>query len=462
MPRYPTEARHGSSGYRSRGGLSRPSGGNVVPLRTPPRTGTTVLGRVVTGPWPVNDPGPPTNPLRGLRWPGGRVGSVPMSYNLDIGFIGIGPNGQLGITYIGPELVPVGTAQRFDYAIPGASGAGTDPAGYMAPQDGHITWTFQEYPGTAGGTGNYAYSESWVGPGGPHLGYPGHTSGGNVQIFPSSTAPPDEPVYDFFRNTYPMPGTGWPNANLIGTFNIGMWEQTPLGAWNIRGRWVMADATPNFGEPGWPYNGPHPDWQPGHYPASAPVYQPFAVPVPAKQPNTWPIMRPVDIVPAGYPETLPQPGQQPVLEPVPSPRTAPTTVPMPNLPPGLPGVITPPAVSPSPGVPPVPVQPPTVIITPIPGGGIDVVTTPGSPGRTPPPASEKQQKAYTSAGPRGIRVVVNAATEMGDFINSLYAGVPKELRKHNCHHYDYVCQLRTLWDVWDDPRFNAAEFISTK
>lgn len=58
----------------------------------------------------------------------------------------------------------------------------------------------------------------------------------------------------------------------------------------------------------------------------------------------------------------------------------------------------------------------------------------------------------------GVKHVVNVATETLDFVDSMYAGV-KKLSKRRCAPHDYQCKLEVLYDHWDDPRFDAAEFV---
>lgn len=428
MPRYPTEAKHGERGYRRNGGLSEaflaPPG--LAPLLAP----------VKPSPVPVPAPVFP-----------------------HIGF-GLGLGMGIGLNAADPfpwrpwrgELYPPGFIWD-DFVVQGEGSGSSDPGDWITPANNnyHFEWNPCEVNDAIIGNGTYIFSTNAGTIPEEDVCEDATPTGLINQVFDS---PPDADI---------EPGLGpdwwwidsifYPLSDGQNGTHVILWEQraddasfsVERGTWHGVFHWTGPSTMPN----------------PFSYPTVIPsVWYPYARPVPAKHPELWPINKPVEIEAPTYPETLPDTETQPALEPEVRPRVMPSTIPMPSVPGVIPAVIMPPAVSPAPGEPVVPVAPPEVVV--VPGGfgeppNVTIVQNPV--GRTPPRGREKVQKAQTSAGPKAIRVVVNGATEFGDFINSLYAGVPRALRKHNCHHYDYVCQLKTLWDVWDDPRFDASEFV---
>ena len=412
---YPTEAKHGVGGYRNRsyGGLSRPvapAPRPVVPARPPL---PIPANSNVNVPTPANLNLPRGVPFRPLQLPYNLIGTVPGAG------IYVDANGDVGIDY--PSR-------------PGFSGRP------LAPPDG------------------------------PYISNQGYS-------------PSDDPL----AQPVPMP-SGWV-WNACGSPPLGSSFVPQPGGTQVR-YWVgetgFACANPNYGTPGDIQLSPSAAWdiregwyipvinalhvnpttnQHSHIGEYAPVDPAYEFPI--EQPWVDPVSDPVVTFPTPnprtptYPETLPEPGQQPSTRPEPGPRESPAVVPMPQLPPWVPGVIMPPAISPSPGAPPVPVQPPSVVIRPGTGPTPDVSVQPGSPGRTPPGPNTREQKGSVRGGGAGsgVRFVVNAYTEANDFINALYAGVPRHLRRTNCHPYDMYCQLMTLYDVFKSPEFNAAEFV---
>lgn len=446
MPRYPTEVRHGVTGYRGGGGLSEPRPAptrrTVRPLPQPANVNTRL-------PAPAN-----LNMPRIVRG----MASLPLNYIVPLGQLVPQPDGTLAIGY------------QEDFVIAGSGPVtGTDPNGYAAPFDAYISWDFMEYPNTFAGTSNFVYSKVFVDEFSPHTGYVGYPAidnGTQCEIFPDATSPPAAPLHDFWRNDYWYDGNPWApwpssaaSSGHTGIFDVGLWEQQSNGSWNIRGRWIMTDATP---PPQAQF--PAPEYTPGHFPQTNPVYHPFARPVPAKRPETWPIMKPVEVVPPTYPETLPEPGQQPRVQPEPSPREAPTVIVLPPFVPGMPPlVVSPPVVNPGPGQPPVPVVPPPQVLTPQPGGvAVSQPITP-PPGRRPPGRGEKERKVNlkNSVSP-GVLSAVNAATESLDFVDAMYDGV-----KHldppgkRCSARDYHCKFDALYRHFEDPRFDAAAFVES-
>ena len=65
-------------------------------------------------------------------------------------------------------------------------------------------------------------------------------------------------------------------------------------------------------------------------------------------------------------------------------------------------------------------------------------------------------------GAKAMRVGVNIVTESLDFVDSVYDGVRKLDPKHKrCKPHDYKCKLEAIWRHWDDPRFDAAQFVES-
>ena len=421
--RYPTEAKHGTGGYRRTAGRSvavpvspRPVVSPRPPLPVPANSNvfTGVAANLNTIRSVFRPANPPYNVIREDLQPGWYMdaqGNIGLAVGVPEGgrFVGdFDPEHPLA-----PPIGPYVTA-------PGQAGETTDPSQWASAD-----WTW--FPCTIGAptgsppikfmilnSGNLFCDSA----GGVHP----QLMDGSVHDTPAAAAAArttEAPyITAYLDNPQPAPGPD-PWIRMLGDY-------------------VWTSGT-------------------SYAPWTGPAAQPAIVTMPEGYPHVLP-----NPGGASYPETLPSPQEQPALAPEVGPREAPVTTPMPYLPPWVPAVILPPAVSPSPGSPPVPVQPPTVIVQPGTGGNPDVEVVPGSPGRTPPGPNRRDRKGDERGVSRGggaVRAVVNGYTEMMDFINALYAGVPQELRKTNCHPYDMYCQLSTLWDVWDDPAYDPAEFV---
>lgn len=422
--RYPTEAKHGNGGYRkvSGEGLSNePQPTNTLADRfgelgfvIPGTVAPTLPSAPVTV--PIHDPIPVRRPPLPLQGPSRFLGPV---------VAGFATGWYIGTLIWGDPFAP-----------PAGVPADHDPADWHSPS---WTWVPCTSPGTdASPPVRYFIANSGPMSCGTQVGlHPRHRDGdtfdtpqdavlGITTHLPYVQAYLDEPI----------PVVGGPPDTKVRMLGEYLYTDDPIDApWTYDGPLSPPALVPGYGTP---------------------------VEYPSEEPELAPIMWPAVPVVGPYPSTLPDAGtqpSQPVEEPVRSP--APTTVPMPTLPPWAPpAVIMPPSVVVQPGQPPVPVQPPDTVIEVVPGGSPTVTQPPGTaPTNNPPNPREVWRKGETPAGPRGIRTVVNVATEVGDFINSMYAGVPDELRHSRCHQYDYYCQVATLYDVWDDPRFDAAEFV---
>lgn len=436
--RYPTEAKHGVSGYKNRGqgGLSNPvapAPRPVVPGRPdlPPELGFVVPGltpALVPAPTaplvPIHDPIP--GAVRPLLRPGFGRALGPFAAGLATGW-------ALGVLIWGDPFATGGP----DTSV-GAEGWSNpkwtwNPCGTVLDGQG----------GGAGKTGILGWHMQTIG---------SHPHGTFVQCnqvdpaeMPNIYTNPADAVNESF--TSPSVGIGLIPLQEITTgpdagdgISVGVYipNNYPDNLFDPE-PWVqvmLEGPTPGYGTP---------------------------LTFPESEPELAPIMWPAVPVANPYPATLPDAFEQPSTQPSVRPVAPPTVVPMPPLPPWVPVVVVPPVIT-TPGGSVVPVQPPTVVVTPAPGGGSDVViTNPStSPPRTPPGRDTKEQKAkraIPSVG-RGLNWAVNTYTEFNDFVAALYAGVPRDLRKKNCHPYDMYCMLSTLWDVWDDPSYDASAFVA--
>ena len=414
--RYPTEAKYGSEGYRTVRGVGLST--DPVP-RTPkpiePFRPPTPGGKPVRPPtFPANDPRPfgrvvsRRPPIGGLAGAGRLLG--PVATGLTIGW-------QLGVWIFGDPFAPV----------PSVPDPNVIPEGWRNPRWQWNPCTLQ-CPRTA-------------------ISYAGSTSAGlcvEGEIVPNCAGSTGHVIF-------PDPGPATPAA-AVTAFPPATWirvegkHPTLAGKYQTVGNFQKLASGTNV-------------WTQVLTPPPGVVVIPQVLP--STSPEALPITAPAIVLPPAWPGNSPEPGQEPSANPLTNPwvGSAVSPVPLTVLPPV---VLVPPTVAPgaSPGtVTPNPVVIPTVVITPNPNGGLDVTTQPGSnpTGRNPPPPGERNEKYY-NAGPRGLRVAVNIATEAGDFINALYAGV-RDLQEEKCFVYDYVCQLRAIYDNFDNPEFNAAEFI---
>ena len=192
-----------------------------------------------------------------------------------------------------------------------------------------------------------------------------------------------------------------------------------------------------------------------------------ALPFPNNMPDLAPIMWPGVPVPQPFSQAVGDPVTQPSENPLTRPDLAQpgrvTTVPLT----GLPGVVlVPPTVRPSPGTDPVPTPVPDVTVQPSPGGGLGppVITSPSNPTRRHPPGpGKKERKVHMGRlGKGGFMGVINVFTESLDFVDSLYNAI-KPLLKPNekCANHNYACKLGAIWDHFDDEGFDAALFVES-
>ena len=184
-------------------------------------------------------------------------------------------------------------------------------------------------------------------------------------------------------------------------------------------------------------------------------------------PEDLPIMQPVTSpVPKPWADAVADPATQPsVAEPVET-KVGTVTQPfvMPPFPTTFPSpiVVVPDYVPVPGGV--APVIAPDVVITPAPGGGLDVIQVP--PGTTLPPEpagpgkKERKITVRTAVGV-GVHGALNVVTESFDFIDTLYKGIQEFVpREQWCSNHDYTCKLSQLYEHWDDPNFDAAKWVS--
>lgn len=410
MPRYPTETRWGTEGYRDRirrgvqTGLSNflndnPALGFVAPVVAP------VLVPPEVPVIPRHDPIParlPRVPLGPFRRVAPYVGAFAAGW------------------YIGTLIWgdPFDTGGGPDESVGAEGWSNPDwtwhPCGTQCP---HIDVRF------GGSTSDAVCVENSPTPNCTNTGYvifpdPGPDSpGAAITAFPAAT----------WIRVYGK------HPSLAGKYRtIGNYQKTPSPGADVWTQTFIPALVPGYGTP---------------------------LTFPQDNPELAPIMWPAVPTPNSWPDAVADPATQPAQDPLTEPWVAPPLTP-PLSPFFPPVVLVPPTVDPGTGIP-EPVTIPTVVITPGDGGGLDVTTgPPANPtDRQPPGPNERDWKGYTNAGPRGLRVVVNVATEAGDFINSLYAGVRDLDEGPKCHPYDYQCQMEALWEHFDDPEFNAAEFI---
>ena len=173
-------------------------------------------------------------------------------------------------------------------------------------------------------------------------------------------------------------------------------------------------------------------------------------------------------VPTPWGDAVAEAGTQPATNLAPETAVGRLTEPV-ILPPFPVGVPFPPLIRLPPVVPgatgPVPVRPQDVVITPTPGGGLDVVQVPGGSTQLPPepPGSGKKERKVTvrTAVGVGVHAALNVVTESFDFIDSLYKGIQEIVpREQWCSNHDYTCKLTQLYEHWDDPNFDAAKWVS--
>lgn len=433
MPRYPTEVLHGTSGYRGTAGLSEA--------------------------W-ANDPGEPLSPweeyldyhsqVREIS----RYGGVPDWAELigdaadTLGFLA---PPALVTDPISPRVInprpPTPTPGLGPWRNAGVAGVGFLAGWYLGTliwgdpfaepgQDGELTfppgwnhWCVRGDQGHSGGvrwygSGQQNQGTNWNGPWGPCS---DHSHRRNLK---------DQ------------------------TFHVDQTNNISVA----RARYVLDAADPdyewccltdtwlwNLGQPG--------DEDMPYFPVTLTPGYGTPLTFPSEEPELAPIMWPGVPLPTPWPDLVTDPLTQPSADPL---TEYPPGVVAPVVSPFVPPVVLVPdtVVDPSTGNPTEPVIP-TVVIQPSPDGN-GVIVTPGdgpTVPREPPGPNDREFKGYTNAGPRWLRVVVNVYTEANDFVASLYAGVRDLHEGPKCHPYDMQCMLGHLWEQWDNPEFNAAEFI---
>lgn len=234
------------------------------------------------------------------------------------------------------------------------------------------------------------------------------------------------------------------NRPLIAVSEVPAGSSAGTGARNLAFQGSMNAASPD-------------NWEQVFVPGTGTVLAPLAPPMPSDAPMAFPLEWPMEMPTATpWPDAAPAPGTQA------PPRRVVTTPAIPLAP--FPVVVVNP---PTPALPP-PVQ---VIVVPAPGGtgtptGPVTIHTKPFGGNKPPKRKTKEKKLSVRSKANKAWIVLNLATEVFDFIDALFKGLPEHIRKQIEATIDYgkegggkadpYAKLKAIWDNWEHMDWDAA------